>query len=183
MHFVAIAFVGVASIPWPARAETLLIPWVSANTSSPYTSGIVGFGGSVGVTAGGVIGVDVDFGYSPEFFGNNLNSYVLTTMGNVIVGIPFDRAHAAGIRPYVTGGVGLIRAHIDSARNNYSIASNDVGVNVGGGVMGFVGDHIGVRADLRYIRSVQDNNTTYPFSPLDLSRLHYWRTSFGLVVR
>ena len=52
-----------------------------------------------------LLGVEFDFGYSPDFFGNGLNSYVLTTMGNVIVGIPFDGTRSSGIRPYATGGI------------------------------------------------------------------------------
>jgi opacity protein-like surface antigen len=183
VNFVLAALAVVVSIPLPARGETLLIPWLGVNSGGPYSSGATELGASVGATVAGVIGVDVDFGYSPDFFKNNLNSYVLTTMGNVTVAIPFDRTRTAGIRPYVTGGVGLIRARLDVPLYGYSIANNDVGVNVGGGVMGFFGNHIGVRADLRYLRSLQDDSTSTPFSPLDLGRLRYWRTSFGLVVR
>jgi len=182
-HLVVTAIICMVVIPLPARAETLLVPWLGLNTGGRNVSGVVDFGASVGTTAAGVIGVDFDFGYSPDFFGNGLNSYVLTTMGNVTVGIPFDRARAAGIRPYLTGGIGLIRARIDSPLPGFSLANNDVGVNFGGGVMGFLGEHVGVRADLRYIRSLEDNNSTNPFSQFDLSRLHYWRTSFGVVLR
>lgn len=131
-----------------------------------------------------MIGIDFDFGHSPpDFFGNGLNSYVLTTMGNVTVGIPFGGTRAAGIRPYATGGLGVIRARIDSLFSGYSIANNGLGVNFGGGVMGFFSGHVGVRADLRYIRSLEDDNSTNPFSQIDLGGFDYWRTSFGLVLR
>lgn len=183
LHRIVAAFVTTAAISVPARAETLFTPWVGVNTGTRNVSRVIDFGASVGTTAAGVIGVDFDFGYSPDFFGNSLNSYVLTTMGNVTVGIPFDRAGAAGIRPYLTGGVGLIRARIESPLPGVSFASNDVGVNFGGGVMGFLGEHVGVRGDLRYIRSLEDNNSTNPFSQFDLTHLHYWRTSFGVVLR
>jgi hypothetical protein len=182
-NLIVATFFSIVMIPLPARADTLLVPWLGANTGNHNVSGVIDVGASVGTMVGGVIGVDVDFGYSPDFFGNNLNSYVLTTMGNVTVGLPFDRGHAAGIRPYLTGGVGLIRARIDSPRFGLSVANNDVGVNVGGGVMAFLGGHFGVRADLRYLRSLEDNNSTNPFNQFDLDRLHYWRTSFGVVLR
>jgi hypothetical protein len=175
------ACVSLMLLPSGAAAETLLIPWLGPNNAGPYSSGAIETGGSVGVTAGGVIGADVELGYSPNFFGNALSSHVLTTMGNVTLGIPFDRTHA-GLRPYATGGMGLIRAQIGGAPYGYSISSNDVGINVGGGIMGFFGQHLGIRVDLRYLHSLEDN-TSVPSKPVDLSRLHYWRTSFGLVIR
>ena len=182
LHLIVVALVGMVMIPVSARAETLLTPWLGANTRG-NVSGIIDFGASVRTTLAGVIGVDLDFGYSPDFFGNNLNSYVLTTMGNVTVAIPFDFTHSSGIRPYLTGGVGLIRARIENPYYGYSVANIDAGVNFGGGVIGFLGAHIGVRADLRYLRGLGDDNSTNPFSQLDLSRLHFWRTSLGLVLR
>jgi outer membrane protein with beta-barrel domain len=183
LYFVAASVVSVLSIALPARAETLLSPWVGANTGGANTSAAIDFGASVGATSAGVLGVEFDFGYSPDFFGNGLNSYVLTTMGNVIVGIPFDGTRSSGIRPYATGGIGLIRARIDAPFNRVSIANNDVGVNVGGGVMGFLGAHVGVRADLRYVRSLEDDNLVNSFGAIDIGRVHYWRTTFGLVLR
>ena len=182
LNLVVAGFIGAVLIPAPARAETQFIPWLGVNTGSRNVSSAVDFGAAVGTTVQGVIGVDFDFGFSPNFFGNSLDSYVLTTMGNVTVGIPFDRASAAGIRPYVTGGIGLIRARIDSPSFRYSVANNDVGVNFGGGVIGFFGPHVGVRGDLRYVRSLEDDNSTNPFQ-FDLAPLHYWRTSFGFVLR
>jgi hypothetical protein len=181
--YLVAAFVGILCIPLPARAETLVVPWLGANSGSRIGSGAIDVGASAGATVSGVIGFDVDFGYSPNFFGSNTNSYVLTTMGNVVVAIPFDRTTSAGIRPYLTGGLGLIRARIDAPFAGYSVANNDFAANFGGGVMGFFGNHIGVRADLRYIRSLEDDASTYPFTQIDLGRLHYWRTSFGLVLR
>ena len=83
----------------------------------------------------------------------------------------------------LTGGLGLIRTRIRSPFNGFSIANNDIGVNFGGGLMGLLSEHVGVRADLRYIRSLNDDSSTNPFGQIDLSRLHYWRTSFGLVLR
>jgi hypothetical protein len=182
LHLIIGALVGVAMIPMSARAETLLTPWLGANTGG-NASASIDFGAGVGTMIAGVIGVDFDFGYSPDFFGNNLNSHVLTTMGNVTVAIPFDVTHAAVIRPYVTGGVGLIHAHIENPYYGSSASNNDAGVNFGGGVIGFLGAHIGVRADLRYLRSLGDDSSSYPYNQVDLSHLHFWRTSLGLVLR
>jgi outer membrane protein with beta-barrel domain len=180
---VVAVFVGVALAPESANADSFVIPWVGGNAGSRSAAGLIDLGASVGATAASVVDVDLDVSYSPDFFGNGLNSYVLTTMGNVTVGIPFGGTHAPRIRPYLTGGVGLIRARIEDTRFSYSVAHNDVGVNFGGGVTGFLAAHLGVRADLRYIRSLEDNNSTNPFTQVDLGGFHYWRTSIGVVLR
>jgi len=177
----SVAF-GLALTAAPAAAETLFIPWLAANSGGPYSSGAIEVGGSVGVTIAGVIGADFELGYAPSFFENGLHGGVVTAMGNVTIGIPFDRSQSGGIRPYVSGGLGLIRPSVELTPYGYSIADNRLGVNVGGGIMGFFGSHLGVRVDLRYLHSV-DNETTAPANALDLSHLHFWRTSFGLVVR
>jgi hypothetical protein len=130
-----------------------------------------------------VVDIDLDLGYSPDFLGSGVNSYVLTTMANVTVGIPFGSARAPRIRPYLTGGIGLIRTRVDDPFYGYSLARNAVGADFGGGVMGFVANHIGVRADLRVIRSLQDNQSSNPFRQFDLGGFQYWRTSLGLVIR
>jgi len=183
LHLIAAAFVTIAAFPLPVRAETLFTPWLGGNTGIRNVSSTIDVGASVGATAAGVIGVDFDFGYSPVFFGNGLNSHVLTAMGNVSVGIPIGGTSSPGVRPYVTGGIGLIRARLESPFYGYSIANTDVGVNFGGGVTGFVANHLGVRADLRYIQSLEDNYSVSPFNQLDLGGFHYWRTSIGLVLR
>lgn len=184
-HFtlVAAVVVGIMSAALPARAETLLVPWLGVNTGAGSAPAAVGVGGSVGTTLAGAVGVDFDFGYSQDFFGSNTRSDIVTTMGNVTIGVPFGGTRGRGIRPYLTGGFGLIRARVDSPFYRYSITNHDLGVDIGGGLIGFMGAHVGVRADLRYIRSVNDDNSTYPVAPIDLIRVHCWRTSFGLVVR
>jgi hypothetical protein len=175
--------VGVVLAPDSANADGFVIPWVGGNAGGRSAAGLIDLGASVGATAASVADVDLDVSYSPDFFGNGLNSYVLTTMGNVTVGIPFGGTHAPRIRPYLTGGVGLIRAHIEDTRSGYSVAHNDVGVNFGGGATGFLSAHLGVRADLRYIQSLGDNYSTNPFTQIDLGRFHYRRTSIGVVLR
>jgi hypothetical protein len=177
-----LACIGLTLVPSKTDAETMLIPWLGANSGGPYATGAVELGAAVEITAAGIIGADFDFSYSPNFFGNGLSSSVLTTMGNVVVAIPFDRARTAGIRPYVTAGIGLIRASLDTAPYGYSLTSSGFGANTGGGIMGFFGSHLGVRVDLRYLHSF-DDDANLSSGPVDLSRLHYWRTSFGVVIR
>src|SRR5262245_50820561 len=97
---VVIVFVGAALAPKPARADAFIIPWVGANAATGNATGLIDLGASAGATAASVVDADFELGYSPDFFGNGLNSYVLTTMGNLTVGIPFGGTRTPRIRPY-----------------------------------------------------------------------------------
>jgi opacity protein-like surface antigen len=146
------------------------------------------FGVSAGGMGGGVFGAEFDFGYSPNFFDEDSvfgKNNVLTAMGNLIIGIPFGGQRGAGLRPYVTGGVGLIRTDFDGLFEGEGSSSNDFGFNLGGGVMGFFSDHVGLRGDLRYFRTLEsgldeDDNLLPDF---DLGNFDFWRASIGIVIR
>ena len=79
------------------------------------------FGASLGWMGAGVIGAELDFGFSPNFFENTVgsgdfefgDSNVTTLMGNLILGVPIGGQHGLGLRPYASGGVGLIRSRVD----------------------------------------------------------------------
>jgi outer membrane protein with beta-barrel domain len=176
MHrgLVAAVFAGAVTIASPARAETLFVPWLGLNTGGT-ASAARDVGAGVGTTLGGVVGGDLDVGYSPGFLGRDSNGHVLTIMGNVTVGIPFDGTRRAGLRPYVTGGIGVIHSRIDDRLYGLSSSSTDFGMNAGGGVLAFFNRHLGVRADLRYIRSAENEAPA--------GRVHFWRTSFGVTLR
>jgi len=163
-----------AAFATPARAETLFVPWLGVNTGGTASTS-VNFGATIGGTLHGVLGADLDAGYSPGFFGNGLNSRVVTVMGNATVGIPFDGAQRAGLRPYVTAGLGVVHASVEAPLLDTTISHTNLGVNAGGGVMAFWGRHLGVRADLRYIRSLDDANS--------IDSVRFWRTSFGVTLR
>src|SRR5262249_56186713 len=75
----------------------------------------------------GIIGGEVDFGWSPSFFGTQNdfgNNSVLNLMGNVIVGVPIGGTHGSGVRPYVIGGLGLIRPQIAGNGNVFTPLSS-----------------------------------------------------------
>src|SRR5919199_4641086 len=110
------ATVAVVSAPALAHAEGYISPWVSANAGSSFDNGRAGFGVNAGGMGAGIVGGEVDFGWSPSFFGTQNdfgNNSVIDLMGNVIVGVPVGGTHGAGIRPFVTAGAGLIRTQVD----------------------------------------------------------------------
>jgi len=107
----------------------------------------------------------------------------MNLMGNVIIGIPIGGQKGAGIRPYFTGGLGLLRTQIDGGTlGNVSSSDNGLGWNLGGGVMGYFADHIGVRGDLRYMRGFNEQDLGFDTGD-NLRALRFWRASVGVVFR
>ena len=134
-----------------------------------------------------VVGFEVDFGWSPNFFEDTAgdrnfefgDNNVTTIMGNIL----FSAKPGGGIRPYGSAGLGLIRANVQSATGLFNdLATNDFGVNFGAGLNANFNDNVGVRGDLRYFRSLQDNE---PDNELDLSlgSFDFWRGTVGLTFR
>jgi opacity protein-like surface antigen len=165
--------------PERAHADGLFTPWIGVNFANDPADGRTSFGFSAAGMGGGVIGGEFDFGYSPNFFGDENDfgdNNVLTVVGNLIVGIPLGGSSGFGFRPYGTAGVGLIRSQADPL--NLDISSNDFGINAGGGVFLFFGDHVGVRGDLRYFRAGFDDLDIFDFDHVD-----FWRASFGVTFR
>ena len=60
-------------------------------------------------------------------------------------------------------------------------ASDDgLGVDFGGGLMGFFGDHLGARVDLRYFRAV---STGDDFVDFEFEKLSFVRFTGGIILR
>jgi hypothetical protein len=141
------------------------------------------YGASLAGMGGGAVGFEIDFGYTPNFFrpstANQGISLVgdgneTTLMGNLIIGAP-----AGPVRPYVVGGVGLMKSKVDNAGQFFtSFGSDDFGYNLGGGVMGFFSHNVGLRGDLRYFRSV--HNSSSSGVDLGLGSFRFWRGSVGV---
>ena len=173
--------------PMQARADGFITPWVGSAFGSNIDNGQTTFGVSAGGMGAGVIGGELDFGYSPSFFGTKSdfgNNTVLNLMGNVMVGVPVGGQHGPGIRPYAVAGIGLIRTQIDGGTiARVSSSNNMFGWDAGGGVMGYFSDHVGLRGDLRYLRATHDMNSGVSSIDLNGNRLHFWRASIGVVFR
>ena len=128
---------------------------------------------------GNVFGFEEEVAYAPNFFGNapGLSSSVLTLMSNVML-VP----NIGPVRPYVLAGIGLIKTHVDlTTASVFTTDNNNLGWDVGGGLIGLVGDHVGVRVDLRYFHSFQD--LTVLGITLGDSKINYGRASVGVILK
>ena len=196
-----LVFVSAVATPRQAAADWLFTPFVGLNWGGTANFSDAGdledefeqkgtFGASLAYMGGGIAGFEIDFGYSPNFFENTTggddfvfgDSNVTTLMANITLGAPVGGQSGMGIRPYASGGVGIIKSRVDDAEQFFNVDSTDWGFNVGAGIAGFFTDNIGLRGDVRYFRSLQDNE---PDDELDvaLSDFRFWRGTVGVTFR
>jgi opacity protein-like surface antigen len=179
--------------PAQARADWLFTPYIGANLGRggdaldfETDNATVNFGGSLGFMGAGVFGFEVDFGYSPNFYENDevstLDGNVTSLMGNLIIGIPIGGQTGGGVRPYISGGAGLLRSRLDDVDDLFDLNENSFGINAGGGVMVFFTDSVGLRGDLRYFRALAGDIDEDDVD-LTLGSFDFWRASAGVTFR
>jgi opacity protein-like surface antigen len=88
------------------------------------------------------------------------SSNVTRFMVNAIVGAPVGGTTGGGFRPYFSGGLGLLQTNVEDAESLFEVNNSEFGFNLGGGAMGFVSDHVGLRGDIRYFRALIDPKRT-----------------------
>jgi opacity protein-like surface antigen len=190
-----------AGAPAKASADWLFTPFVGVNFGGSATfKDVLGdlddefdkrgtYGASLAWMGAGAVGFEVDFGYSPNFFDNGDGDFdygdnnLTTLMANVIVGAPVGGQTGGGIRPYASGGIGIIRAKIEDPGDLVGdLSTNDLGFNVGGGIGGFFSDNVGLRGDIRYFRQLQDKEPDDDFD-VGLGSFKFWRATVGVIFR
>lgn len=195
---VLISALALTLLPISASAQNWFVsPFVGANFGGSASFGDfpdsddeverrLDFGATVGWNPN-VVGFEVDFGWSPNFFEDTSgdrnfefgDSNVTTMMTNLLISAP----SGTGLRPYLSSGLGLIRANISSGTNLFNdLSTNDLGVNIGAGVNGHFTDNLGIRGDLRYFRTLQDNEVDNDLD-LSLGSFDFWRGTVGLTFR
>ena len=164
--------------PSSARAEGLFTPFLGTSSQGDASENNNTLSASLGATAGGVLGFEVDFARTSGFFGDSDlvgDNNVTTVAANLVLGVPLG-----AVRPYASGGLGLLRSTFNGSSNGGDATTNDLGVNIGGGLMGFFTDHVGARGDVRYFRNVSNEGNPLDF---ELGSFDFWRVVFGVVLR
>jgi len=154
------------------------------------------YGGSVMWLGNGLFGFEADLGFVPDYFSGDLinsrppgeppqyvplvqSSRLTTFMGNAVIAAPLSWT-GYSLRPYASGGLGILRASRTDFNDVLSTSTTLNGFNIGGGAMGFVRPHVGVKWDFRYIRGWGPSDRGDCFGGC---RLHLWRATMGLVLR
>ena len=146
-------------------------------------------GGAVGLIGAGPVGVEGLFVYIPGYLNGDagdvptvIDGRSYAVMGNVVLTVPSRNRY--GLRPFVTGGIGVLRVSYDLLDNPFFPTPNETltGYNLGGGAIGFLSDRTGVRMELRHYGTLipREAPETIAFGTV---RLRYWTASAGVVIR
>jgi hypothetical protein len=203
LRALVVAGVLVVCTPTPGRAEWQFAPFLGYTFRGATTlvdlEDATGdrhwhLGGAARLLGDGPVGIEGLFIYTPRFFqrpedapidARVTSSRTYALMGNAVLTTP-RRWTQYGLRPYVSGGVGLLHASANDLQDNLPFDLNLVGMNVGGGAVGFITDRVGLRFDLRYLRKIHGPNPDdleIPPTFFEPIRLRYWTGSIGIVFR
>ena len=189
-------FSALLSCGWSANAaaDFLITPFVGSTFAGDTTlldldvgaasAKHLTFGGSAAWLSDQILGVEADFAMTPGFFQNSsgaglvVSSRVTTLTGNVIAAFPLSVTRES-LRPYVTGGLGLMRATAEDLIG-LNEGGNWLGLQLGAGAIGFINDRTGIRFDLRNSRSLSRDTTLLGERK---SKLSFWRATVGVTLR
>lgn len=168
------------ALPSRADAQAFLTPFAGVTFNGDAPAKKLTYGGGL-TFMGKAAGLDLDLGYTPDFFNQNDADVVLvgdnnvtTVMASLVVG-----PGVGPVRPYGVAGVGLIRSRIDGGDIFDAVSTNDFGVNAGVGVLGKMGGHAWIRGEVRYFRSLQDPSSDGDLD-VTLGKFDFWRGTIGV---
>ena len=200
-----ISLLSLALLPAPASAQSWFVsPFLGANFGGSASFGDfpdaddeverrLDLGATIGWNPN-VVGFEVDFGWSPNFFEDTAgdrnfdfgDSNVTTLMTNLLISAP----PGTGLRPYVSSGLGLIRANVSGGALFDELSTNDLGLNIGGGINGQFTDNVGLRGDIRYFRGLEQRDDGDSLDDDDFldedfgfENFSFWRGTVGLTFR
>lgn len=187
----------LAATPMTARADIFAAPFMGMKFGGSTSivdlelaSGAKKF--TMGLAAqeidDGILGYEVFFGYLPGYFEGEegplgplvkTGSFVIDLTGNVILSLP-PYVTAGGLRPYVVFGAGFVHAQAEDSLDTFQIRRTMPVGNLGAGAVGLFTNNVGVRFDVRYLRSL----TTDDGSLANVGRrISYSRLTVGLFLR
>ena len=189
----AFLLVLLGSSPAAAQTDLLIVPFVGAKfhgSTTIFGGETVGeskltFGLSTLVLSEKFLGVEGDIDQTPQFFGHGVRQTVtssaLTTLtGNVIIAVP-KAITQESLRPYLVSGLGLIHARVTTTAGVLDTRANLLGLDIGGGAIGFVSPRAGARFELRHFKTLTNDARAVTIG--GTTRLSFWRLTAGLVLR
>lgn len=193
----AIAAFLLALIPSHVNADWMFTPQFGT-TFGADTHGRehAAMGGSLALFDETAFGWEADVSFTPNFFRGRYGtvdftgskSNVLTVMGNAVVSMPIAGQYRDRLRPYGTLGLGFMQMHVESPieRSFFKSTVWEPGWNVGAGLLAFVTPRVGLRGDVRYLRSFQNKRESWTRGiDFDVApgNFDFFRASFGVTVR
>ena len=183
----ALAFPQSAAAEWhftPMLGTTFFIKTSVVDLDAATDQIHRNLGGSVALLGSGILGAEGLIVWTPGLFtgdkGLVTRSRSISAMGNVVVTTP-RRWTEYSLRPFVSGGFGLIHVSKTDVFQVFPFNSNLPAFNIGGGAIGFLSKRTGLRFDLRYYSSLARSDE----GPVAIGRVHirYMTASVGVVLR
>lgn len=178
------AVVVACATPAAARAQghVLLTPFAGVTFGGDLDSTRSAYGVAFTVM-GDAVGFELDFSHAPSFFGDDLGPDIDSSAMTLMASIKFaPRIENRGVQPYFVAGLGLVRTRLDADQLFDNITTNDLGFNVGAGIGFFFTDNVGLRADVRYLRSFEDADLGDDVD-FEVSNFDFWRATLGLAFK
>jgi len=129
---------------------------------------------------GPIVGFEAELTYDGEFTGvtSTEKSSVLTVMGNFMIAPKITI-----VQPYGLVGIGLIKTDLEDKVTGSSDSKNQIGWTIGGGLIVYVQQHIGLKGDVRYYHSFQALELLgFPLSQNE-NKIDFGRAAFGVVFK
>ena len=175
-----------------AQTDVLIVPFAGAKfhgSTTIFGGETVGeskltFGLSTMVLSEKFLGVEGDIQQTPQFFGHGVrqtvsSSTVTTLTGNVVIAVPKVITRES-LRPYLVSGLGLMHARVTTTAGLLDSHANLLGLDIGGGAIGFVSPRAGARFELRHFKNLTNDSRAVTIGG---TRLSFWRLTAGLVLR
>ena len=186
----------VAALPASALADGYFVPFIGVNFGGdvglPLNTALkernrLAVGGTLGGMGGGIFGVELDMSYTRDFYpglvaGDAGGGNLVTFVPALVLGVPLGGQKGPGIRPFVLAGAGLVRRNLDVGSLT-SFSQNDLAYTLGGGVMAFFSDHIGIRGDIRYLRNFRVDEISLGDVDIESGTFDFSRATAGIVFR
>lgn len=181
------------ALPGVARADFFFVPFAGVKFGGSTSivdlelaanKKTLTLGASVMQMSNSIIGYELDFGSITGYFEKDdldvikPGSYVFDLTGNVLLSLP-PGATRGGLRPYLVAGGGLIHAEAEDFLEVLQVRRTVPAVSVGAGVVGLLSNNVGVRLDLRHLRSLSKEAAV----GLVGRRIAYSRMTLGLLLR
>lgn len=133
------------------------------------------WGGSLGAL-GPVVGFEAELTYEGEFTGDRPSrTSVTTVMGNFMVAPKITI-----VQPYGLVGLGAIRTKV----RDTSDSQNQIGWTIGGGMIVYVQQHVGLKGDVRYYHSFQALDLLgIDLTGLERNKIDFGRAGFGVIFK
>jgi opacity protein-like surface antigen len=136
----------------------------------------------------GILGWEAEFGNVAGYFGNEEvssirplvkpGSYVNDLTGSVVLSLP-PGFTGGGLRPYAVIGAGLIHARTEDYFEVVLVRRTVPALNLGIGAVGMFTNNVGVRFDVRHLRSLTSDAPTGGVG----RSISYSRFTIGLLLR